>query len=227
VSSHTFDVEKAAHALSESGSRFCAHAADWLMHMDDPVALLLVLTKETGPALGPWATFRWCALLGLTPASAVRALADDIASEEPDHPLASVDAAFAKGHAKSVYPELAVANVDEIVRMLARTDHDDVETARLALAQAGLAESDARDARSATVRALLDDQRHARRADVALEAALLASRDDRLADHALSILSAAQRDDGLVSSSSKRVRDDRFTTLRTLALVTRMARERP
>jgi hypothetical protein len=60
---------------------------------------------------------------------------------------------------------------------------------------------------------------------VVLEAALLASRDVSLAEHALSVLGATQRDDGLVSSSSKRIRDDRFATLRTLALVTRLRRE--
>lgn len=226
-----FDDERARDALLSSGSRFLAHAADWLAHHDDPVALLLVLTKETGPALGPWATYRWCAVLGLAQVGAVRALARDILDEEPDHPLVAVDAAFAKAHAACVETESALSHRDVVVSFLARTDHDDVASARLALAhteRAG-AEGPTHPARALVddVRARLAGARAPSIAGPALEAALLApkgSRDEALVDAARLALGRAQGDDGLVVVGP-RARENRFATLRALALHTRLARE--
>jgi hypothetical protein len=234
VNAAGFDVEKAAHALAESGSRFCAHAADWLVHMDDPVALLLVLTKETGPALGPWATFRWCALLGLSPSVAVRGLAADVASEAPDHPLSAVDAAFAKAHVKDLYGDLTVEHVDTVVDMLARTDNDDVPVARLALANAGLAPSESSFA--ALIDATWSSEHAVRAAGPVLEALLLVApvaRQQELVARAVHMLAESQDESGLVVVSGRARGDrasdrsaNRFVTLRALALTTRLARER-
>lgn len=102
------DLELALRFLDASHSRLIALARAWMDTREEPIDLLFVLSREVGQALGPWETFRLCALLGLTPAHAVRELGLDVLAEPVSASagrLPPVAEAFAVAHARATWPQ--------------------------------------------------------------------------------------------------------------------------
>ena len=100
------DEAAAVRFLSASRSRFVLTALDWLTTGEDPVDVLFLLSREVGQALGPWDTYRLCALLGLGRSPSVRELGLDVLAEPVSRPrFAPVSEAFALAHARVALPE--------------------------------------------------------------------------------------------------------------------------
>ena len=101
------DLPLALQFLDASSSRMIGLARSWMETREEPIDLLFVLSREVGQALGPWETFRLCALLGLTPAHAVHELGLDVLSEPvaaSPRQLPPVAEAFAIAHARATWP---------------------------------------------------------------------------------------------------------------------------
>ena len=102
------DLSLALRFLDSSSSRMIGLARSWMETREEPIDLLFVLSREVGQALGPWETFRLCALLGLTPAHAVRELGLDVLHEpvvSSRQHLPPVAEAFAIAHARATWPQ--------------------------------------------------------------------------------------------------------------------------
>ena len=228
------DVERALTFVRQTPSRFLSLAADWLTRFDDPVDLLFALCGPAGQALGPWETFRFCALLGLHPAKAVRELALDVLAEPLDatRPAPPIAPAIAIAHAAALDLDAPAAFAEVARDRLARPrDAHLAPPGAVACAQLMLthAQGPAPDAgcytkSRAMILDALDDGESALSA-LAFEAALL-SDDQPLATRAQTHLASAQQPDGgLLAWQRKRVLRA-YATLRVLALIMRQrARE--
>lgn len=115
------DLNSALRFLDSSASRLIALARSWMDTREEPIDLLFVLSREVGQALGPWETFRLCALLGLTPAHAVRELGLDVLAEPVTATcphLPPVSEAFAVAQARAAWPTEAAPYADPIFQRL-------------------------------------------------------------------------------------------------------------
>lgn len=206
--------------LNASRSRFVREASQWLQTFDDSADVLFSLSGDVGQKFGPWETFRFCALLGLSGSAAVQELARDVLSETPPSMRAPpIAATFAWVHASEIIADDdAHENRPLFERALARAEvsSEDVAFARdcafFALGNAANRPADAS----------VTSKEFAPLATLALEAAL--GRDDApLAEAALASLGAHQAADGSVACEAKHPALRAMTTLRAVALEGRYA----
>jgi hypothetical protein len=122
----TLDVDAAADFLSQSRSRFLREAGHWLMTLDDPADVLILLSGDVGQHLGPWDCFRHCALLGLHHSEAVKSLALDVLSELPEPGKGPpVAPAFAVAWAHDRFPDEEAPHAQAMLEMLRETVDDE------------------------------------------------------------------------------------------------------
>jgi|GEM_PF-2333676 len=228
----TFNPDLALSFLSSSRSRFLQHAADWLDDFNDPVDVLFMLSQQTGQALGPWETARFCALLGLTPSAPVQEHLQDVLVEPVDGETSPpVAAAMALAHAKDVFVDADTPYAQDLVVALdAGRDKPNVapcvvDAALLALCHArGALPHD--DIEAAALRSLPGYlQQHPAYATTVLEAAVLANAVD-LQAAALDVLGQEQTDAGAICGEERHPIRQGFITLRAVALVKRLQAQR-
>ena len=224
------ELEHAFSFLAESRSGFVRAAADWLQYFDDPIDLLFALTGRTGQALGPWETFRFCALLGLTPHTAVAELAQDVLSEPLSlrFDAAPIAQAFAVAHAADCYPALNTHTAGALVDVLTRHLIEKTpETPFIAAALVAIAKvtGDTHAQAIGRCSALLADEQNLGIAPAMLEAAVLAG-EHNLCALALDALAREQREDGGAASLYEHQILRGYVTLRAIALQLRLARKK-
>ena len=223
----------AAHRfLAASRSRFVRIALEWLTTWEDPVDVLFALSGDVGQAFGPWDTFRYCALLGLAPAKAVRELGLDVLAEPVEAPrFAPVSEAFALAHARATWPEEAAPWAASTLAALRERPCGTAHPAALAAAALALVSVDPsspEDEVDAAGHALevacgRDPEEASSAAAEVLEGAALAGR--RLpaaaADAVARLARAAQRDDGGLAAASEARLLRELATLRALGALRR------
>lgn len=215
-----FDRAAALSFLDASRSRFVREASQWLQTFDDSADVLFSLSGDVGQKMGPWETFRFCALLGLSASSAVQELARDVLSETPPSMRAPpIAATFAWVHACEIIgDDEAEENRPLFERALANAEvaSEDVAFARdcAFFALGNIANRPSDDVVKSAALAPF--------ASLALEAAL-GRKDSALADAALASLGAHQAADGAVASEAKHPVLQAMTTLRAVALEGRYA----
>jgi hypothetical protein len=213
------DYDRALAFLQRSRSGLVRTAAEWLVEYDDPVELLFVLSRDTADAMGPYETFRYASLLGLTRARAVHELGLDVLAEPlDDAPTPPVPHAFALAHARRAFPDEEAPYAGEVFDALkareARGFHEGlVAAARVAAAwAAGLdAEGEAR-----AVEVLLEAEDGVQVAATAFEALHLAGLDT---SSALARVTEGQQDDGGLTALSRNDVIRGLTTLRVMCLL--------
>lgn len=224
----TFDTAAAARFLEQSRSRFLREAGQWLVALDDPADVLILLSGDVGQHLGPWDCFRHCALLGLHHSAAVKSLALDVLSEEPDPgdgpPIAP---AFAVAWAHDRFPEEDAPFAEGLLAMLQAT-HDDARVPKALnhaaqLALCGPSGAAADELRAEVIEAAIDehllgdDQSSIALAVPVWEAAVVSGASSALAmSRELAIV--GQQADGGLTALSDNVLLRGFATLRGLAL---------
>lgn len=226
-----FDADAANRFLAQSRSPFLRDAAAWLTDFEDPVDVLFRLSREVGQAIGPWETFRFCALLGLTPAASVRELGEDVLAEPLDErsPEPPIAPAMALAHARAAYPELEAPYARRALTLVHEKRHAPgsnlalVASAQLALSYSEGACPDRTrfsDSMFACASVLKADGAAAVAGPI-LEAAVLSEDMSGLIDAAWAAIAAGQQDDGGVTALSEHMLVRGFATARVLALFKR------
>jgi hypothetical protein len=220
--------------LDSTGSPFFMATAQWLRDLNDPSEVLIALSREVGDAIGPWETFRYCALLGLGESPAVRELGLDVLDEEldPSDPTPPLAQALAIAHAKLAYPQEDAPHAEAVLLALGQRQGDDGEippfligAAMVALSgPGGAARDDALFAQAqATCIAALEGEAAPVACPTILEACLLGGvgPKEKLSRLARETLGRAQQADGgfVALADNKLVRG--FVTARAVALLRR------
>lgn len=219
------DVERALSFLRTSRSSFVRAAAGWLSDFADPVDVLLMLSGDVGQRLGPWETFRFCAVLGLEPTPQVRELGLDVLAEpmeEDDVPPIAQGVAIA--WASSLWPaEAAPFAVSTREALTARRDHPRGHPALVAGALLGLAAPSGaapEAAAFALARGALVDAASTEVAGPVLEAAHLCG-DPAVLTQALELVERSQQPDGGLLALGGHDALRGFSTLRALGVTLR------
>jgi hypothetical protein len=213
-----FDAEAAAKFVEGARSRFCKLAVEWLVTWDDPVDVLFMLSGETGQAFGPWETYRFCALLGLTPADPVKELGLDVLVE----PLNAMDKTPPLAHAGALAQAIATLGgeapyAEAVLDALEGREMPGVPPVMMAAATLGLA-SQIGDPRAGAAAALVAAELREERTPWAvpcLEAAMLAG-DEALIEAGRAALVRAQEADGSVFCDHTHPTLKALVTLRAL-----------
>ena len=101
------ELTQAYSFLLQARSPFVRDASRWIINWDDPAPALVALSGDVGQRLGPFDTFRMCALLGLGHSQAVRTLGLDVLVE-PFHEQGQASLmgqALAIAHAYDIWPD--------------------------------------------------------------------------------------------------------------------------
>jgi hypothetical protein len=226
--------ENAAHTfLQQSRSPFLRQAGHWVMHWDDPSDILLALAGDVGQRLGPFETFRTCALLGLARAASVQELGLDVLVEPPQR--STVDGppaahAIALGHAHDLWPKkrgpYAEKIRDALVPHVASTNRmhsGNSCAALLALTgEGGISPCPpAHQLAREKCLALLQSDLTGTLACMVWEISFLNQSTKGLRSLALNLLQERQHEDGGLLPPSEHILSRGFMTLRALALVKR------
>jgi hypothetical protein len=218
--------------LEESHSSFFQVTADWLRTLQDPSDVVLALSREVGEAIGPWETFRFCALLGLAESPAVKDLGLDVLEEglDPDDSSPPLAQAFAIAHAHLAYPAEAAPHAPAVLSALSGDAPEGVPGFLLAAAQvaltgpSGICRDDAYFARAQAVcMGALEGEEAGVASPSILEACLLGGvgPKERLSRLAREALGAAQQPDGGFVALAKNRLVRAFVTARAVALLRR------
>lgn len=228
------DTGAALAFLAQSRSPFLRLAGEWLDRFDDPGELLVVLSGDVGQHLGPWDTFRHCALLGLFHSAAVRALGLDVLSEPLDaggHPP-PIAPALALAWARDRWPEEPAPHAARYLQALGERADGQIPDALVAAAELALAhpagaapDDGVFHAALARCGAALEGETAAALAVPIWEAAVLAGSPQGLDALAARAAAAGQEADGGLRGLDPHPILRGFVTLRAVGLVKRQMAE--
>lgn len=217
------DVEAARAFLGRSRSRLLREGARWLAEREDPVDLLFLLSRDTADAMGPWDTFRYAALLGLTPAGPVRELGLDVLAEPPaeDDRLPPLHHALALAWAKRSFPAEDAPFAGAVLAALRGRPAAGAPRALLLAAELALAPltNEPTGGLVAALEALLEREDGATTATTTLEAFVLAGASAGARERAIERLAQGQQEDGGLSAPVDNAIVRGLTTLRALCLL--------
>lgn len=218
-----FDEGRALSFLAKSRSRLLREAARWLTERDDPVDLLFILSRDTADALGPFDTFRYAALLGLTPAPPVRELGLDVLAEplSDGDRLPPVHHALALAWAKRALPSEDAPYASSVLKALRARKDPNAHPALLASAELALLPLVGEDPSETlgTLARLLDAEDAPAVATTAYEALVLSAAKGALVEAALARMSEGQREDGGLSAQLEHPVVRGLATLRAVCLL--------
>lgn len=223
LDSAPLDTSRALAFLEKSRSRLLREAARWLRERDDPVDLLFILSRDTAEALGPFDTFRYAALLGLTPAPAVRELGLDVLAEpltEGDR-LPPVHHALALAWAKRSLPDEDAPYASSVLEALRARKDPNAHPALLCSAELALLPLTGEDPSETlgTLARLLDAEDAPTVATTAYEALVLSAAKGALVEAALARMSEGQREDGGLSAQLEHPVVRGLATLRAVCVL--------
>ena len=226
------DDQSASAYLASSESAFIRHGHQWLMHWEDPTDVLFALAGDTGQSLGPFDTFRICAILGLGPASAVRDLGHEILNEPPDQshrPQQTIAHALALAHAHDLWPKENAPYAPDVARQLSLCANASEKAQIIAsmtllalIGKDGLCPEP--NAYGSLLKTCFDKIPRLDKTDsgaVLLEISFLNRSTGNLREPAQKLLGEAQNQDGSFLGPSNQLFDKELATLRNLALFKR------
>jgi hypothetical protein len=217
------DLEAARAFLAKSRSGLLREAVRWLYERDDPVDLLFILSRDTADAMGPWDTFRYAALLGLTTAGPVRELGLDVLAEPLDEGdrLPPLHHALALAWAKRRFPDAAAPHAAAVLAALRDRPASSAPPALLLAAELALLPLVHEPTAETSARLLglvaADDGPGV--ATTALEALVLAGAGEEARAKASQRMADGQQDDGGLAAPVQNVIVRGLTTLRALCLL--------
>ena len=222
-----FATDHAVQFLQSVRSPFVREATRWLLEWDDPAPTLLALAGDVGQKLGPFETFRMCALLGLAHSRAVKELGREVLAEPAHDPanLHPFHQALAVAHAHHIWPTIADTPPDGLLDALRLMLNDGPHPTLSALGILCLVGNDGLmpdEQLMNKVFSICDQAKPEEEMSAfpifLLEATFLNEQTSGLREKALSWLGQRQDADGGLGSASQHQSIRAMETLRTLAL---------